>query len=189
MLTSKTATVLSLACLALTISTRADAQSSTRLAAPETYARAVVDDTGALVITTTAGRSVRIQRNAEQAGFSKIKIAPDRTAVGALADYDNCCTSYPLARQLVVYAAGRLHRFRGAEMPIFWWAFAAGTRVAFGQTTAHFGCAIHYELHAIDSERLVSSIDVPEPCGQRPNPKAVREPKWVRDLRAAPQED
>jgi hypothetical protein len=172
--------------IALLLPVHAAGQAPPASSANETYERAEVDGAGDLVITTTDGRSVRIPRNDDQAGFSSIRIAPDRTAVGARADYDNCCTSYPLARQLLVYSKGRLHRFKGIELPIFEWGFVGGKgRVAFGQTTAHFGCAMHYELYDIDVERQIASVDMPLPCGQIPNPKPAREPKWVRDLNAS----
>jgi hypothetical protein len=59
-----------------------------------------------------------------------------------------------------------------------------GMRVAFGQEPVHFGCSIHYEFKDVQSERLIDSADVPEPCGQIPNPPAVKIPKWVAELNA-----
>src|SRR5205085_2397995 len=84
---------------------------------------------------------------------------------------------------VVVYSAAKVHRFKGVGLPIFQWGFAdAGTRVAYGQTTVHFGCETHYERRDIESERLIDSVDVPEPCGQAPEPKPVKIPQWVADL-------
>ena len=81
-----------------------------------------------------------------------------------------------------------MHRFTGVGLPIFQWHFADdGTRVAFGQEPVHFGCEVHYELRDILSERLIDSADVPQPCGQRPNPPAMTIPKWVTELDAARQ--
>jgi hypothetical protein len=48
-----------------------------------------------------------------------------------------------------------------------------------------FGRSVHYELRDIQSERLIKSADVPQPCGQNPNPPAVPIPNWVRELKAA----
>src|SRR2546427_6205578 len=113
-------------------------------------------------------------------------VSPDRTAVGAQADYPNCCTSYDIPLELVVYANGKVHRFTGIGLPIFQWHFAdGGTRVAFGQEPVHFGCFIHYELRDIPSERLIESADIPEPCGQIPDPPTVAVPDWVKELNAA----
>jgi hypothetical protein len=66
---------------------------------------------------------------------------------------------------------------------IFHWAFAdSGTRIGYGQEPVHFGCTTHYELRDIQSEQLIEAVDVPQPCGQIPNPKPVRIPGWVAKL-------
>ena len=97
--------------------------------------------------------------------------------------FPNCCTSYDVPLRLVVYAAGKVHRFTGVNLPIFEWAFAdGGTRVAYGQEPVPFGCATHYELRDIESERLIEAVDIPQPCGQIPNPGPVTIPPWVADL-------
>lgn len=57
-----------------------------------------------------------------------------------------------------------------------------GTRVAYGQEPVHFGCATHYELRDIESERLIEAVDIPQPCGQAPDPKPVEIPQWVADV-------
>lgn len=59
-----------------------------------------------------------------------------------------------------------------------------GARVAYGQAPAHFGCSTHYELRAVESERLIDAVDVPEPCGENPQPKPVKVPAWVAELTA-----
>jgi hypothetical protein len=95
----------------------------------------------------------------------------------------NCCTSYDVPLRLVVYAEGKVHRFTGVNLPIFGWAFAdGGTRVAYGQEPVHFGCTTHYELRHIESERLIEAVDIPQPCGQIPDPGVVTIPPWVADL-------
>jgi hypothetical protein len=72
--------------------------------------------------------------------------------------FGNCCTSYDIPLQLVVYAQGKVHRFTGVGLPIFQWGFAdRGTRIAYGQETVHFACATHYELPDIASERTSGS--------------------------------
>jgi hypothetical protein len=152
----------------------------------ETYESAAVDSNGELLIIASDYRRIVIRKKGEQSSFQKPIVSPDRSAVGAQAEYPNCCTSYDIPLQLVVYANGKEHRFRGNGLPIFQWHFADhGTRVAFGQEPVHFGCSIHYELRDIRSERLIHSADVPEPCGQSPDPPTVTMPNWVSDLRAA----
>lgn len=86
----------------------------------------------------------------------------------------------------MVYADGRQHRFRGNGWPIFQWGFVnGGARVAYGQEPVHFGCAIHYELRDVRTERLIEFVNVPQSCGQDPTPKAVKVPKWVEQVRAS----
>jgi hypothetical protein len=152
---------------------------------PETYESATIDANGNLTIVKSNGQSVVIRKEAEQTAFSAPVMAPAKTAVGAQAMFANCCTSYDIPLQLVVYSGGTVHRFKGVGLPIFKWGFAhQGTRVAYGQEPVHFGCATHYELREIDSEHLVESIDLPEPCGQFPNPQPVPMPQWLTDLLA-----
>jgi hypothetical protein len=150
----------------------------------ETYESAEIDPNGHLQITTADRRTIVVPKEGDQSSFGKPIVSPDRTAVGAQANFPNCCTSYDIPLQLVVYSNGKVHRFTGVGLPIFQWGFAdGGTRVAFGQEPAHFGCEIHYELRDIQSERLVESADVSQPCGQRPDPPEPTVPNWVKELR------
>jgi hypothetical protein len=149
----------------------------------ETYQSAAVDADGNLAIVTTKGLIVTVRQEGDQRSFSTPILSSSGAAVGAQALFPNCCTSYDLPLQLVVYAAGKLHRFTGTELPIFQWAFVdGGTRVAYGQEPVHFACATHYELRDIESERLIEAVDIPQPCGQIPDPELVRIPPWVAEL-------
>jgi hypothetical protein len=149
----------------------------------ETYQSVAIDAKGSLVITTSDRKTILVPKEGEQTSFSEPMLSPARTAAGAQALFPNCCTSYDIPLQLVIYADGKVHRFTGSGLPIFRWHFAAaGTRVAFSQETVHFACSIHYELRDIQSERLIESADIPEPCGQIPEPRPVKIPQWVTDL-------
>lgn len=149
----------------------------------ETYQSVAIDAKGSLVITTSDQRTILVPKEGEQSSFSQAILSSARTAVGARAEFPNCCTSYDIPLQLVIYANGKVHRFTGIGLPMFQWHFAdGGTRVAFGQAPVHFGCSIHYELRDIQSERLIDSADIPEPCGQIPEPRAVKIPGWVTEL-------
>src|SRR5262249_21205463 len=128
---------------------------------------------------------ITVPKTGEQTSFSDPVVSADRTAVGAHANFPNCCTSYDIPLQLVVHAAGRIHRLTGSGLPIFEWHFVdGGRRVAFGQETVHFSCSTHYELREVVSQRLVAAADVPEPCGQIPDPPPVKVPGWVKGLTA-----
>jgi len=157
-------------------------------ASTETYESADVDSDGNLRILTSVQRTIIVPKGGSpragdvfgsQTTFDDPVLSDDRRAVGAQAMFKNCCTSYDIPLQLVVYARGRTHRFEGG-LAIFDWHFAdGGRRVVFSQQTVHFACSVHWELRDIASERLVSSVDLPEPCGETPNPPTVTVPKWV----------
>jgi hypothetical protein len=149
----------------------------------ETYASATISTSGDLVIAQVNGPSIVVRREVQQTSFSTPMVSAGRNAVAAQALFANCCTSYDIPLQLVVYAGGKVHRFTGIGLPIFQWGFAdSGTRVAYGQETVHFACETHYELRDIESERLIEAADVPQPCGQIPDPAPVNIPQWVQEL-------
>ena len=149
----------------------------------ETYQSVSIDTRGSLVITTSDQKTILVPKEGEQSSFSAPIVSSAGTAVGAQAEFPNCCTSYDIPLQLVVYANGTVHRFTGIGLPIFQWHFTdGGTRVAFGQEPVHFGCSIHYELRDVQSERLIESADIPQPCGQIPDPPVVAIPRWVTEL-------
>ena len=168
----------------LLVAGAAAAQTSvTRESRRETYQSAAIDANGDLVILRMSGAAVTVSKAGEQRSFSTPVLSASKTAVGAQAMFPNCCTSYDVPLQLIVYAAGRVHRFTGTGLPIFQWAFVdGGARVAYGQEPVHFGCETHYELRDVGSERLIEAADVPQPCGLNPDPKPVTAPPWVADL-------
>jgi hypothetical protein len=53
-----------------------------------------------VAIVTTAGRTIEPIKDSEQVGFAKPQISPDGGAVGWLAEYPNCRTSYPVPLKL-----------------------------------------------------------------------------------------
>jgi hypothetical protein len=179
-------TMLMRAAVIIALCTVSTAMSQLRSAAPqlaETYESATVDRNGHLTIVKTGGQIVLVRKEGEQTAFSAPVISPARTAVATQAMFGNCCTSYDIPLQLVVYAGGKTHRFTGVGWPIFQWGFAdGGTRIAYGQEPVHFSCVTHYELRDIESERLIDAVDVPQPCGQTPDPRPVKMPDWVASL-------
>jgi hypothetical protein len=155
--------------------------------AAETYRSAVVDSAGRLAIQTTDGRRIIVRKAKDQTTFANPVISPDRTAVGAQAEFPNCCTSYDIPLELVIYSAGQVHRLTGIGLPIFQWRFEdQGSRVAYSQETVHFSCETHYELRDVRTRRLIDSADVPEECrGEKPDLTSIRIPSWVSKFRSA----
>ena len=70
------------------------------------------------MIVKTDGQRVLVRKEAEQTAFSPAAISSARTAVAAQAMFGNCCTSYDIPLQIVVYADGRVHRFKGVGLLI-----------------------------------------------------------------------
>lgn len=153
------------------ITSRAAAQTprarQTPPASPETYESADIDADGNLRILTSDHRTVVVPKGGspkagtsfgEQTAFETPVISDDRRAVGAPAAFANCCTSYDIPLQLVIYSGGKTHRFEGG-LAIFDWHFSdGGRRVVFSQQTVHFSCSIHWELRDIASEKLVAAV-------------------------------
>ncbi len=164
------------------------AVASLAVQATETYQSAGIDSAGNLRIVTSEHKTIVVRMGGfpkagetfgKQRSFDKIVLSDDRRAVGAQALFANCCTSYDIPLQLVIYSQGKTHRFEGG-LAIFDWHFVDGaTRVAFSQQTVHFACSVHWELRDIASERLVAEVDIPEACGQMPDPRKVNAPRWV----------
>ena len=149
------------------------------------YRAATVDAEGQLMITTADGVTTVLPKRPGQRSWGTPALSEDGRAAGLQELHPNCCTSYDLPLALVVFSEGTAHRFTGNGLPIFAWHFAdQGTRVAYGQEPAHFGCAIHYELREIASERLIDSADVPQPCAENRTPPSRALPGWVTALRA-----
>jgi hypothetical protein len=143
------------------------------------YVKAVVDSDGQLRILTEDGREIAPKKEPDQVAFEEAIVSPDGRAVGWLAEYPNCCTSYPIPLELVIYASGKLRKFTGSGLPVWQWCFqAGGKRVAFEQETVHGGMGVHYELRDVMSGRLVAEYDPPDT-----NSDVTRNvPSWVAEL-------
>lgn len=67
-------------------------------------------------------------------------ISSARNAVAAQALFPNCCTSYDIPLQLLVFAAGKAHRFTGVGLPIFQWGFVDAHLGEKKSSSDGFGC-------------------------------------------------
>ncbi len=147
---------------------------------PETFERADVDQQGRLRIVTSTGRVIVPVAKKDQVGFDRPSISADRRAVGWLALFPNCCTSYPIALSVGVYTNGRQRTFTGNDLAVARWSFTVdGKQLAFRQETVHGGNGVHYELRDVSTGRRLAIYD-PDP------EKPANPPGWVRTLDAAP---
>jgi hypothetical protein len=158
-------------------------------ASTDTYESVSIDTDGNLRVLTSDQRTIIVPKGSRskagdslgnQQAFEKPVLSEDRRAVGAQAMFRNCCTSYDVPLQLVIYSSGKTHRFEGG-LAIFDWHFAdGGRRVVFSQQSVHFSCSVHWELRDVASERLLDKADIPQACGQIPDRPSVQVPKWVK---------
>ena len=156
--------------------------------AAERYARASVDSAGQVRIVTRDGRAIVPVKRPDQVEFARVAISPDGRRVGWLALYPNCCTSYPIPLELVVYTNGKVHIFRGSEQAVWRWCFMAGSKqVAFEQETVHGGFGVHYELRDVASGRLIAEFD-PEVGPDQQVLANQKVPGWVAELDAMREE-
>src|SRR5512139_1927932 len=97
-------------CAALTVA-------AAPLAAQDRYVRAEENESHDLVITRSGGERIVVPKSdrkwadEKQVAFKDIAISGDGTAVGWVAYYPNCCTSYPVPILLEVYKAGKRNTF------------------------------------------------------------------------------
>ena len=140
------------------------------------YVTIAIDPSGQLHITTKHHQEIVPKKEGEQTGFQDAQISPDDRAVGWLALYPNCCTSYPIPLKLVILLNGEQRTFSGnGGLPIQRWCFwAGGKQVAFEQETVHGGMGVHYELRDVETGKLADKYD-PDA-----NPDSVtKPPRWV----------
>jgi hypothetical protein len=155
--------------------------------ASDIYVSASVDEQGVLHIVVEGGREILRRKEADQVGFGKPRISADGRAVGWLADFPNCCTSYPIPLKLVVYSNGHTRTFTGSGLPISRWAFQAdGKRVAFEQETVHGGLGVHYELRDVSSGRMMAAYEPRIGPDNQPVPNQ-QPPDWVKQLDSTPE--
>jgi len=146
----------------------------------QTFARAMLDSSAGLRITTSTGQTIVPEKDSGQVGFAAPAISADHRRVGWLALYPNCCTSYPIPLKLVVRTAGKERVIDGAALPVWRWVFVdGGRRVAIRQTPVHGDAPAHYELRDADSGKLVEAYDAlwGAPADSI---KSRHVPRWVR---------
>jgi hypothetical protein len=133
-----------------------------------------VDSEGVVHVVEDGGTDRAQSKEKDQVSCSQPKISDDKRTAGWLVDFPNCCTSYPISLQLLLYQPGKLVQHLGDGMLIADWHFLdGGKQVAFSTNTVHGDMAPHYELHDVDSGRLLSHWN---------GHLNAKSPKWTRGL-------
>ena len=121
--------------------------------------KAYLEAGGRVHIVETGRGDTAVPKEKGQVGSSELRIADDKMTVGWLAEYENCCTSYNIPLNLVVYRDGRVRQRLGNGLMIYDWRFwENGKQVAFCRGTVHGDSGGHCELHDA-SGRIVDTLD------------------------------
>jgi hypothetical protein len=152
----------------------------------QTYQRVASDRDGKhLQLIATAGQQIQAPLLKDQVGFDQPRLAADGSRVGWLALFPNCCTSYPIPLELVVFRAGRIEQaFHGNGESIFAWQFLRnGTEVAYRQGPLHFSDAEYFELRRVADGKLLATYEYPGEDEAQARARAKRTaPAWVKPI-------
>jgi hypothetical protein len=119
-----------------------------------------VDDDGRVHIMDSDGKDTRPPMEKGQVSCDSVRVADDKQTVGWLAEYPNCCTSYPIALTLVIWRSGKIvHRLGNGMLIANWHFVAGGKQAAFYTNTVHGDFAPHYELRDLQTGRQVGKWD------------------------------
>lgn len=92
-------------------------------------------------------------------GFSDVKLAADKRTMGWTVDTENCCTSYPLPAELVVFRHGHiLQRFGQIRMIWSWMFVRGGERVAIVSGFSHGPEVGDYRLYDVKTGKLLAEV-------------------------------
>jgi len=126
------------------------------LNASKTISKAYIDNNGNVHVVDGDGIDTKPPKEKGQASSDSIIVADDKQTVGWLAQFPNCCTSYPIALTLVIWRDGAIvHRFGDGLLIADWHFVDGGKQVAFYSNTVHGDFAPHYELRDMKSGRLL----------------------------------
>jgi hypothetical protein len=133
------------------------------LAGPEPASlveRAYVAPDGGVHIVETGRGDVAVPKEKDQVGITELRVADDKKTVGWLAEYENCCTSYPISLKLVIYKDGKVRQRLGDGMMIYDWRFwEGGKQAAFCSGTVHGYSGEHCELRDAITGRSLDTLD------------------------------
>jgi hypothetical protein len=145
--------------------------------AAQTYSAAVLStDEQTLTLVTPNGRARAPKTQPDQVGFTSAQLSADHQLAGWLTLVPNCCTSYPIPSTLVIVRNGKVVQQFREELPIFRWAFSAGsTAVAYQGSTVHGCAAIFYKLRRISDGKTLGTFE----CNCESGGARLPVPEWV----------
>lgn len=151
-------TILLYAALLISIKASADQTTYVSVSQPSVNRLEITTADGAVHL---APRDVDRVWEKNQAGFSKPKISADKRVIGWLSLYPNCCTSYPIPREIVLQKNGSVVAIiRGNGLPIWEWGFRGlSDQVALRQSPTHGPEPEHYELRDIETGKRLDQFD------------------------------
>ena len=147
-------------------------------ALPEITRLVLSDDGTSLHFETTDGRTVTVDPLRDQVGFTQVRLSGDRKRLGWVAQFPNCCTSYPVPLQLAVSSENGSVVVFPASQAIFKWNFAKGSKaVVYRQEALHGSAVATYSLGRLkDGKILKTFVDVP---GEAPGANPAAPPSWT----------
>jgi hypothetical protein len=159
------------------------AAASSPVVAQQRYVRAEETPDHRLIITTATGEQIVLAKapalefEREHVQFGDIAISPDGLAVGWLAYFGNCCTSYPIPLRVEAFTNGQRKTF-AAAIAAWDWCFVDGSaKIAALSSTVHGPQNQVLELWDVAS---LKKIDEFRWMQDEDHPRA---PEWVLALK------
>jgi hypothetical protein len=120
----------------------------------------VYADNGDVHIRYRNGTTVAAPKGNEDKSLSEPALAADGRTVGWLANFDNCCQSYPIPQQLVIWRSYRVIRRIDASAMIWRWRFYDdGRKVGFSDGPTHGSHVPYsYKLYDVATGQLIREI-------------------------------
>lgn len=102
-----------------------------------TISRVYIGRDGLAHIVDATGKDTAFPKEKGQVAVESPQLSSDSKSAGWLIEEDNCCTSYPIPTDLLVYSNGKKYRL-GTEQMIYDWCFIdTGKQVVLSSGPVH----------------------------------------------------
>lgn len=144
--------------------------------------RAYADEKRVVHIVTAEGRDLRISPEKGQGDVERIQVATDGRTVGWLVDRLECCQSYPIPTELIIWRSGRVLRRLFTGRPTWGWAFEnGGKQLAYRTSFAHGGWSGELTLIDVASGKTMASWSHPVD-GNGNDTEGEDPPDWAKPV-------